>query len=364
MVVVAVVWRGNMEREDSDMPNQTTVDLIAKQEWLEPVENRLQKAVKGVFNAAGDTGRTIQDALHGVWLGDPLHAALTDVPIGSWTAAIVMDAAESITGNNALAKGADAAVGIGLVGAVASAITGLTDWQHVGGAPRRVGLVHGLLNLSGAALFATSFFLRRGNSRTSAKVASLGGYAVMLAAARLGGGLVYPILSEQTMLRPTAGLKNSRPSCRTRIFPTIILAAQISMEFQSSLSRAEGMCLRWAKSVLIWVGPCPKGSARAASLSVRGTVRSSASVMGMSCMGRRFIRSCFSTHEFATGRSRYEGTSKRQRKGMRDAKRQLSSTHGNAVTQRVYKTVPRSRRRLNRAQRRRAVLLLLQQVHW
>jgi nitrite reductase/ring-hydroxylating ferredoxin subunit/uncharacterized membrane protein len=173
------------------MPNQTTVDLIAKQKWLEPIENGLQKAVKGVFKAAGDTGRTIQDGLHGVWLGDPLHAALTDVPIGSWTAAIVMDAAESITGRDSLAKGADAAVGIGLVGAIASAITGLTDWQHVGGAPRRVGLVHGLLNLSGAALFATSLLMRRSKSRTSAKIASFGGYAVMLAAARLGGELVY-----------------------------------------------------------------------------------------------------------------------------------------------------------------------------
>jgi len=67
------------------MPIQTTADLIANQEWLEPVENGLQKIVKSTFKAAGDTGRTIEDALHGVWLGDPLHVALTDVPIGSWT---------------------------------------------------------------------------------------------------------------------------------------------------------------------------------------------------------------------------------------------------------------------------------------
>src|ERR1051325_1522990 len=102
------------------MSNQTNVDFIAKQGWLEPVENGLQKIVKGAFSAGGETARNIQDALHGVWLGDPLHAALTDIPIGSWTAAVVMDAAESITGNEKLAAGADFAIGVGLLGAVAS----------------------------------------------------------------------------------------------------------------------------------------------------------------------------------------------------------------------------------------------------
>ena len=96
------------------------------QDWLEPVENGLQTMVKETFNAAGETRRIVQDTLHGVWLGNPLHAALTDVPIGSWTAALVMYAAESITGNRKLADGAAAAIGIGLIGAVACTITGLT----------------------------------------------------------------------------------------------------------------------------------------------------------------------------------------------------------------------------------------------
>ena len=173
------------------MPNQTNIDLIAQQEWLEPVENGLQKVVKGAFKAGGETGRKVEDALHGTWLGHPLHAALTDVPIGAYTAAVVMDAAETLTGNETLAAGADTAIAIGLVGAVASAITGLTDWQHLDGAPRRVGLVHGLLNLSSTALFATSYILRKKDSRTAAKAFSTAGYALTLTAARLGGELVY-----------------------------------------------------------------------------------------------------------------------------------------------------------------------------
>jgi nitrite reductase/ring-hydroxylating ferredoxin subunit/uncharacterized membrane protein len=173
------------------MPNQTVPDIIANQDWLEPIESGLQTAVRSTWNATGETGRKVEDALHGVWLGDPLHAALTDIPIGSWTAALAMDAAESIGGNSTFGKGADAAITVGLVGAVASAITGLTDWQHVGGAPRRVGLVHGLMNLAGAGLFAASLIMRRKGSRNSGKLLSLGGYAVMLGAARLGGELVY-----------------------------------------------------------------------------------------------------------------------------------------------------------------------------
>jgi nitrite reductase/ring-hydroxylating ferredoxin subunit/uncharacterized membrane protein len=173
------------------MPNQTNVDFIANQQWLEPLENGLQKAVKGAFAAGGETGRSIEDVLHGVWLGDPLHAAITDVPIGAWTAAVVMDAAETMTGDTRIAAGADAAVGIGLVGAVASAITGLTDWQHVGGAPRRVGLVHGLLNLTSTALFTTSYIMRKRDSRPAAKALAVSGYALTLTAARLGGELVY-----------------------------------------------------------------------------------------------------------------------------------------------------------------------------
>src|SRR5689334_14256329 len=173
------------------MANQTTADRIVKQDWLEPVENGLQSTVQKTFEAAGETGRKIKDALHGVWLGDPLHAAVTDVPIGCWTAALVMDAAESITGNTKLAAGADAAIGIGLVGAVASAVTGLTDWKDVEGTPRRVGLVHGVLNLTGAALFGASLIMRRRDSRNAGKILSAAGYGVMLTAAKLGGELVY-----------------------------------------------------------------------------------------------------------------------------------------------------------------------------
>ena len=55
----------------------------------------LAKAVQGPLGSAvratGPVGQTVKDFLHGVWLGHALHPALTDVPIGAWTAGVLFD---------------------------------------------------------------------------------------------------------------------------------------------------------------------------------------------------------------------------------------------------------------------------------
>ena len=162
-------------------------DVVARQEWLQPVEENVQRNVRKAFHRIRPG---VKNFLHGTWLGHPLHAVLTDVPIGSWTAAVVLDVAESATGNEDLGKAADACIAIGLVGAAGAAITGVTDWQHVDPPARRIGLVHALLNVTGVALFASSLFVRR-RSRTGGKVLSTMGYTISAIAADFGGSLVY-----------------------------------------------------------------------------------------------------------------------------------------------------------------------------
>jgi hypothetical protein len=49
---------------------------------------------------------------------------------------------------------ADASIGIGLVGAVGAAVTGVTDWQDAHAPARRLGLIHGLLNIGATSLAA------------------------------------------------------------------------------------------------------------------------------------------------------------------------------------------------------------------
>ena len=74
------------------------------------------------------TGRRIRDLLHGTWRGHPLHPVLTDVPLGAWTLATVLDLWGGA--NRHQDRAADAAIGVGLAGAVGAAVTGMTDWQH------------------------------------------------------------------------------------------------------------------------------------------------------------------------------------------------------------------------------------------
>jgi len=157
-----------------------------------PVDETVQKILDKALYAGGrPEAQKLRNFLNGTWLGEPLHVVLTDVPIGAWTAAMIFDLLGLILHRKELASAADISIGIGLAGAAGAAVTGATDWSDVDPPARRLGLVHGLLNLGGTAIFATSLVLRRKKSRRSGLIASALGYAVMGYAARLGGKLVY-----------------------------------------------------------------------------------------------------------------------------------------------------------------------------
>jgi nitrite reductase/ring-hydroxylating ferredoxin subunit/uncharacterized membrane protein len=129
--------------------------------------------------------------MHGVWLGHPLHPVFTDVPIGAWTTSLVLDAVGAIREDEGLERASDVAMAVGLVGAVGAAVTGLTDWSETQGRSRRTGLLHGLLNITATALYATAYALRKSGSRSAGTSCALAGYTIALGAAFLGGDLVY-----------------------------------------------------------------------------------------------------------------------------------------------------------------------------
>ncbi|HEY7975115.1 MAG TPA: Rieske 2Fe-2S domain-containing protein [Ktedonobacterales bacterium] len=164
--------------------------LIERQEWMEPASDAIQKAVSGALTG-GATRRRLEDFLIGVWLGHPLHPLLSDIPVGAWTTALGLDAFEMSTGHTQFAPGADAAVVIGVVGGLASAITGLAQWQYTDAQPRRIGLAHALLNLTGTALYITSAALRARGKRSAGQGVALLGYGCVAAAGYLGGDLAY-----------------------------------------------------------------------------------------------------------------------------------------------------------------------------
>jgi nitrite reductase/ring-hydroxylating ferredoxin subunit/uncharacterized membrane protein len=148
--------------------------------------------VRNVFKAAGSSGQEIKNFLHGTWLGHPLHPALTDIPLGAWTAALALDAVKAVSGRGEFGRGADIAIAVGLTGAVGAAITGVSDWSATDGRARKLGLAHGLLNLGATFLYVTSLVLRpRKKFRRMGIRFSLLGYLVSGFAAYIGGHLVY-----------------------------------------------------------------------------------------------------------------------------------------------------------------------------
>ncbi len=158
----------------------------------QPIDEKLQKLVdKALYNGGRPAAQKIRNFLNGAWLGEPLHVVLTDVPIGAWTVAMVCDALELASGRREFALAADTSIAIGLAGAFGAAATGVADWSDVDPPARRLGLLHGLLNLGVTALFTTSLVMRRKESRTRGRITAALGYALMSYTAHLGGKMVY-----------------------------------------------------------------------------------------------------------------------------------------------------------------------------
>ncbi len=165
---------------------QRAIDQLT---FLEPLADGLQNTLGDLLKQGGEPAKLAKDVLNGVWFEHPLHPAMTDIPIGAWTCATLLDVASA--GDERLAKAADVLVGVGCAGAVGAALTGLADWQDTYAHERRTGLVHALLNTGALTLFLTSLSLRRAGVRPLGVVSSLAGYGLALAASYLGGDLTF-----------------------------------------------------------------------------------------------------------------------------------------------------------------------------
>ena len=192
------------------MATEALIKVVEQQAALDQLSDQIQPLVQNAFKSAGPAGRELKNVLHGTWLGHPLHPALTDVPLGAWTAALALDAMESISGRRELGAGADAAIAIGLVGAAGAAVTGLTDWSETNGRARKVGLLHGLLNVGATVLYSTSLVLRRKQKRNAGMGFAMLGFAVSSASAYLGGHLVF---GEQIGVNHAAAAGNAERVC-------------------------------------------------------------------------------------------------------------------------------------------------------
>jgi nitrite reductase/ring-hydroxylating ferredoxin subunit len=129
----------------------------------------------------------VKDVLHGVWLGHPLHPVLTDLPIGFWTSAFVLD----LVGGRAARPAAETLVAAGVAAAVPTAAAGLADWSEMDPPERRSGLVHAAANLSATALYGLSFLARRRGHHAGGVMLGVAGATAATAGAFLGGHLSF-----------------------------------------------------------------------------------------------------------------------------------------------------------------------------
>lgn len=173
------------------MAAPAVITAVDQQQWLDTVSDKVQPALTKTFTSGGPIGRKVKNFLHGTWLGHPLHPVVTDVPLGAWTVALLLDGMEVATGRPEFGRSADAAIKVGLLGAVGAALTGITDWQHTENRARRIGVMHGLLNTAATALYTTSVVQRKRQQRSAGRWLALLGFAIASGSAYLGGQLVY-----------------------------------------------------------------------------------------------------------------------------------------------------------------------------
>jgi nitrite reductase/ring-hydroxylating ferredoxin subunit/uncharacterized membrane protein len=160
--------------------------LTATMPWLDQVADTMQK-VFAPF-AGQDAPRSLKDMLVGTWLGHPLHPAIVGLPIGAWTTALALDVAGE-------ERAADLTIGLGLAGALASAVTGAAQWQDAAydEKPKRLGALHALTNVAATTCYATSLALRRSGARSAGVAFSLAGFGLVTIGGQLGGDLAYDL---------------------------------------------------------------------------------------------------------------------------------------------------------------------------
>jgi nitrite reductase/ring-hydroxylating ferredoxin subunit len=156
---------------------------LAELDALDPVAGKLGEVVRSVLGP-----QPVKDVLGGSWLGHPLHPVLTDVTIGTYTSALLLD----WLGGGESRPAARRLIGLGLLSAAPVVASGAHDWADAevpNDAVRRIGLVHATCNVAANSLFAASFVARhRGQG---GRLLALAGGAALTAGGYLGGHLSF-----------------------------------------------------------------------------------------------------------------------------------------------------------------------------
>jgi nitrite reductase/ring-hydroxylating ferredoxin subunit/uncharacterized membrane protein len=223
---------------------------------LDHWSDQLQRLLRTAVEQGGPAARRVKNWLNGVWLGHPLHPALTDMTIGAWWTGALLD----VIGSR---RAADASITIGVLSAVPTAAAGMADWTDTEAEQRRGGLLHAILNTAGLVCFISSLFARRANQRGVGIGLSTLGLSLTSFSAWLGGELVF---RQGTGVNRTAwqpGVDEFTPVIAAdQLEPGKLVGAEIDIEG----TRLPLVLLKKGRSILAlsavcshWGGPLDEG---------------------------------------------------------------------------------------------------------
>jgi nitrite reductase/ring-hydroxylating ferredoxin subunit len=153
--------------------------------WADPFGRLMQAIFRTILKPVPP----LRDFLHGTWLGHPLHPLLTDVPVGAFTVALVLD----VLG---LRDAAAPVIAFGVLAMLGTMVAGYVDYIDidVDGPPRRYGSVHQTLMLLSLICYFVSGGMRYGQFGGPGAIEvplAVVGYVLLAVGAYLGGDLVF-----------------------------------------------------------------------------------------------------------------------------------------------------------------------------
>ena len=173
-------------------------EAIIKRIEASPLLDRTGRMLGNAIARVVRPGR-LKSWLSGTPIRHPLHPLLTDVTIGAWSSAALLDLVDA-------QRGADILVAAGALSALPTAVTGWSDLSDITDAPSRsVAVAHAAGNATALALFTASLAARRSGARRAGVALSTAGMAALTSAGFLGGHLAYRqgIGVDETIFEPS-----------------------------------------------------------------------------------------------------------------------------------------------------------------
>jgi nitrite reductase/ring-hydroxylating ferredoxin subunit/uncharacterized membrane protein len=154
--------------------------------WTRPLGDLTHRFLHWLFHLAPP----VRDLLNGRWLGHPLHAVLTDAPVGILFLVLVFDFF-------GMFEAAAWALGVGILAMLAAALAGAADYADTDGKARERATLHSALMTVALVGYLVSLWMRVPVQVAEVPAAAVGvsvvSFLILSAGAYVGGDVAYAL---------------------------------------------------------------------------------------------------------------------------------------------------------------------------